>query len=46
MVKFDTKNNICRPLVTFHNMSNNKNNQITNYKTDNITTNDLRLIAN
>ena len=28
--------------VIFHNMSNNKNNQIT----DNITTNDLRLIAN
>ena len=35
-----------RPPVIFHNMSNNKNNQITDYKADNITTNVLRLIAN
>ena len=46
MVKFDTSKHICRPPVIFHNMSNNKNNQITDYKTDNIKTNDLRLIAN
>ena len=37
---------MCGPLVIFHNMSNNKNNQITDYKIDNITTNDLRLITN
>ena len=46
MVKFDTKKNICRLPVIFHNMSINKNIQITDYKTVNITTNDLRLIAN
>ena len=32
--------------VIFRNMSNNKNNQITDYKTDSITTNDLSLLAN
>ena len=32
--------------VIFHNMSNYKNNEITDYKTDNITTNVLRLVAN
>ena len=40
------RKNICRPPVIFHNMLNNKNNQITDYKTDNITTNVLTLIAN
>ena len=31
--------------ISIH-VKNNKNNQITDYKTDNITTNVLRLIAN
>ena len=39
------KSILWRPPVIFHNISNNQNNQITDYKTDNITTNVLRLIA-
>ena len=43
MVKFDT---YVDPHVIFHNMSNNKNSQITDYKTDSITKNVIILIAN
>ena len=46
LLSLTLKKILWRPPVIFHNMSNNKNFQITEYKADNIITNVLRLVAN